>query len=91
MSQVNLEIQNLINVVSRINLSAKDDKRYDFLHERLEAGILSDAERIEYIELTLKAREINVERMKNLAKLSVLTGKSMRDLMRELKLYSPDV
>ena len=126
MAQIKLDLQDIVNLVSRlelnelddfitrlkdlrakktdntklsrvqylkgavqVNLSPEEDNRYDFLHEKLENSTISESEREEYKKLTVKAREINVGRMKNLAELSNLTGKSMRELMKELKLYSP--
>ncbi len=72
----------------KIDLEKKERQRLNDLNEKLEDATISEGERKEYLAIVSKAREINVQRMKHLAELSDLTGKSMSDLMKELKLVS---
>jgi ribosomal protein L12E/L44/L45/RPP1/RPP2 len=72
----------------KIDLEKKERQRLFDLNEKLEDATISEGERKEYLAIVSKAREINVQRMKHLAELSDLTGKSLSDLMKELKLVS---
>jgi len=72
----------------KVDLKKEERTRLNILHEKLELANISEDERKEYLAIVKKAREINVQRMGYLAELSDLTGKSMSQLMKELKLVS---
>ena len=72
----------------KIDLEKKERQRLSDLNEKLEDATISEGERKEYLAIVSKAREINVQRMKHLAELSDLTGKSMHQLMKEFNLSS---
>ena len=73
----------LISIIQR-NFTEIEQQRFDELVEKRQAYTISDEELLELIEMTDYSEQLSVERVKALAKLSELTGKSVDELMVEL-------
>jgi Glu-tRNA(Gln) amidotransferase subunit E-like FAD-binding protein len=77
----------LIKIIQR-NFTEVEQSHFDELVEKRQAYTITDEELMALIEMTDYSEQLSVERVKALGKLSKLTGKSVDDLMEELKLNS---
>jgi len=76
----------------KINEGVPDhiQKRLNELRERQRAEILTQDEYSELLQLIDQVENIDAQRVRYLAKLAQLRGKSVRTLMEELGIYPPD-
>jgi hypothetical protein len=72
------------NLLQIINQPLPAVERYSVLATKRDAETLTDAEYVELLTLTEQHEAYNVKRMKALADLAHLRGKSLSDIMQEL-------
>lgn len=73
----------LVAIIQR-NFTEAEQKHFDELIQKRQEYTITDKELVELIEMTNYSEQLSVERVKALAKLAELTGKSVDDLIVEL-------
>ncbi len=79
-------------LLERINqgLAARDQQRFDELVTRREVADLTDEENADYLRLIGLAEALNVERIKALVELARARRSTLRDVMQDLGIKTPD-
>ncbi|HWQ35810.1 MAG TPA: STAS/SEC14 domain-containing protein [Blastocatellia bacterium] len=77
----------------RINrgLSEKQRRRFHELIDKRRAETLTTSEHKELLKLTVKAEQLNVERIEALARLARLRGVTLKQVMQQLGIKPPPV
>ncbi len=79
-------------LLERINqgLAAREQQRFDELVTQREVADLTDEENAEYLRLTGLAEALNVERVKALVELARARRSTLRAVMQDLGIKTPD-
>jgi hypothetical protein len=87
-SRQNREVK-LIKKVNEATLSEGEYKRFYELIEKRRDENISENELVELILLTEKSEELNVKRLKSLVEIAQIRNKTLREVMKELEIFSP--